>query len=72
MIIGGTQGAKLFDSELKKTIIDISKKYKLNVYQQTNLTNSKNAQDILQNWNQSIQNFVRIIPHAYKRLLSKK
>ena len=36
------------------------------------LTNSKNAQDILQNWNQSILNFVKIIPNDYKRTLSKK
>ena len=36
------------------------------------LTNSKNAQDILTNWNQCILNFVKIIPHDYKRILSKK
>ena len=45
LIIGGSQGAKLFDSTIKNTIIDISKKYKLNVCHQTNLTNSKNLED---------------------------
>jgi UDP-N-acetylglucosamine--N-acetylmuramyl-(pentapeptide) pyrophosphoryl-undecaprenol N-acetylglucosamine transferase len=45
LIIGGSQGAKLFDSELKNSIIDISKKYKLNVCHQTSLTNSKSLED---------------------------
>ena len=45
LIIGGSQGAKLFDNELKNSIIDISKKYKLNVCQQTSLVNSKNLED---------------------------
>ena len=34
LIIGGSQGAKLFDNELKKTIIDISRKYKLKIFHQ--------------------------------------
>ena len=36
LIIGGSQGAKLFDNELKKAIVDISKKYKLNIYKKKN------------------------------------
>jgi glutamate synthase domain-containing protein 3 len=35
------------------------------------LTNSKNAHNILTNWNQCILNFVKVIPHDYKRILSK-
>ena len=42
LIIGGSQGAQLFDNELKKAIIFISKKYKLNIYQQTSPSNVKN------------------------------
>ena len=39
LIIGGSQGAKLFDDELKISLLKISKKYKLNIYQQAiNLT----------------------------------
>jgi len=45
LIIGGSQGAQLFDNELKKAIISISKKYKLNIYQQTSLSNVKNLEN---------------------------
>ncbi|MBC8295672.1 MAG: UDP-N-acetylglucosamine--N-acetylmuramyl-(pentapeptide) pyrophosphoryl-undecaprenol N-acetylglucosamine transferase, partial [Pelagibacterales bacterium] len=45
LIIGGSQGAKLFDNELKNTIIEISKKYKLNVYQQTDFSNIQNLKN---------------------------
>ncbi len=34
LIIGGSQGAKLFDQKIKKSILDLSKKYKLMVYHQ--------------------------------------
>jgi len=39
LIIGGSQGTKLFDFELKKTISNLSKKYKLKVFQQTSYSN---------------------------------
>jgi len=42
LIIGGSQGAKLFDNELKDSILKISKKYKLNIYQQTSHSNFDN------------------------------
>ena len=45
LIIGGSQGAKLFDNELKNTIIEISKKYKLNIYQQTDFLNIENLKN---------------------------
>ena len=38
LIIGGSQGAKLFDTELRNALLNISKKYKLNVYHQINST----------------------------------
>ena len=41
LIIGGSQGAKLFDVIIKNSIIDLSKKYKFKVYQQTNQKNFK-------------------------------
>ena len=71
---------KIFESLCNKELVgldSLSDKQEIMLVQQLiekhyNLTNSKNAQDILQNWNQSILNFVRIIPHAYKRMLSKK
>ena len=39
LIIGGSQGAKSFDLIVQSTIIDLSKKYKFKVYQQTNQKN---------------------------------
>ena len=42
LIIGGSQGAKLFNNTLKNTIIKISKKYKINIYQQTDFLNIEN------------------------------
>jgi len=45
LIIGGSQGAKLFDIELKSSLLRISKKYKLNIYQQVNQSNFRKLKD---------------------------
>ena len=42
LVIGGSQGAQIFDSLIKTSIIELSKKYSLKVYQQTNSSNFKN------------------------------
>ena len=42
LVIGGSQGAKSFDTIIQSSIIDLSKKYKFKVYQQTNRKNFKN------------------------------
>ena len=42
LIIGGSQGAKIFDILIKTSIIELSKKYNLKIYQQTNLVNFEN------------------------------
>jgi len=39
LVIGGSQGAKIFDKLIKTSIIKLSKKYSLKIYQQTNLIN---------------------------------
>ncbi len=39
LIIGGSQGAAIFDSILKKTVIGLSKKYNLKVYHQISMMN---------------------------------
>ena len=41
LIIGGSQGAKLFDAIVQSSIVNLSKKYKFKVYQQTNKKNFK-------------------------------
>jgi UDP-N-acetylglucosamine--N-acetylmuramyl-(pentapeptide) pyrophosphoryl-undecaprenol N-acetylglucosamine transferase len=39
LIIGGSQGAKLFDTLIKKSIIELSEKYKLKIFHQTSFNN---------------------------------
>ncbi len=52
LIIGGSQGAKFFDEEVKDAILNLSEKYKLKIYQQSNnenfetLKNFYNSKDI--------------------------
>jgi UDP-N-acetylglucosamine--N-acetylmuramyl-(pentapeptide) pyrophosphoryl-undecaprenol N-acetylglucosamine transferase len=67
LIIGGSQGAKLFDTAIQNSIITLSKKYKLNVYQQTNQKNFKNLKifyktnqinNELFNFNEEISSFM--------------
>ena len=57
LVIGGSQGAELFDNKLKKSIISLSKKYKLNIYQQTNSISKKNLEDFYNQNNISYQLF---------------
>ena len=42
LIIGGSQGAKIFDTMIKLPIIELSKRYSLKIYHQTNLVNFQN------------------------------
>ena len=51
LIIGGSQGAKLFDSIINDSIIEISKKYILKVFQQTRSNNYKYLKDFYSNNN---------------------
>ena len=39
LIIGGSQGAKLFDTVIQSSLVSLSKKYKIKVYQQTRIKN---------------------------------
>ena len=51
LIIGGSQGAKIFDDLVKNTIIELSKKYKLKIYQQTSSINFESFKKIYKNNN---------------------
>ncbi len=42
LIIGGSQRAKLFDTTIQSTIVKLSKKFKLKIFQQTSPNNYKN------------------------------
>ena len=39
LVIGGSQGAKIFDTLIKTSIVELSKRYTLKIYQQTNSLN---------------------------------
>ncbi len=51
LIIGGSQRAKIFDNLIKNSIIKLSKKYQLKIYQQTQISNFDNLQKIYQDNN---------------------
>ncbi len=46
VIVGGSQGANIFDKDLKNTIINISKDIKIKVFQQTNKNNISNLTEL--------------------------
>ena len=67
LIIGGSQGAKIFDTMIKSSIIELSKRYNLKIYQQTNLVNFKELKEFyndsnidyeLFDFNEDISNFM--------------
>jgi len=51
LIIGGSQGTELFDTAINNSIINISKKYKLKIFQQTNSKNHKNLKHFYSKYN---------------------
>jgi UDP-N-acetylglucosamine--N-acetylmuramyl-(pentapeptide) pyrophosphoryl-undecaprenol N-acetylglucosamine transferase len=67
LIIGGSQGAKLFDTVVRDTILDLSKNYKIKIFQQTNINNKinlknfyskNNIENELFNFDEDILNFM--------------
>ena len=51
LIIGGSQGARIFDTLVKNSIIKLSKKYKFKVYQQSIVSNFVNLKKVYQDNN---------------------
>jgi len=69
LIIGGSQGAAIFDNVINDSIIKISKKYKLKIFQQTNHKNYKklknfysenNIESKLFDFNENVSNFMSL------------
>ena len=69
LIIGGSQGTSLFDNIINHSIIEISKKFKLKIFHQTNLENYENLKNFysknnieskLFNFNENINNFMSL------------
>ena len=57
LVIGGSQGAKIFDRLIKTSIIELSKKFTLKIYQQTNLVNFENLKEFYNENNINYQLF---------------
>ncbi len=70
LIVGGSQGAKIFDNNLKDLIVDLSKEFSIRVIQQTNeknisklkdFYNKNNVENLIFNYD---NNFVDIVAEA--------
>ena len=51
LVIGGSQGARIFDRLIKTSVTELSKRYSLKIYQQTNLANFENLKKFYNNNN---------------------
>ena len=67
LVVGGSQGAKLFDTIVRDAILDLSKIYKIKIFQQTNINNKinlknfyskNNIENELFNFDEDILNFM--------------
>ena len=56
LVIGGSQGARIFDKNLKYSIVNVSKKYSIKIIQQTN---EKNISNLVKFYSENnIKNFI--------------
>ena len=69
LIVGGSQGANIFDNYLKNVIIQISKRYSLKVIQQTNLNNIDNLRNFYKKNN--IENHIFNFEYKFVNILHK-
>ena len=69
LIIGGSQGAKIFDTLIKSSIIELSKKFIIQIYQQTNLINFENLKKFYtdNNINYKLFDFNEDLPNFMSR-----
>ena len=70
LIVGGSQGATIFDNKLKNLIVDLSKEFSIRIIQQTNKNNiaklkefydKNNVENLIFNYN---NNFIDIVSKA--------
>jgi len=69
LIVGGSQGANIFDDYLKDVIIQISKRYSLKVIQQTGLNNVDNLKNFYKKNN--IENYIFNFEYKFVNILHK-
>ncbi len=69
LIIGGSQGARIFDENLKNSIVNISKKYSIKIIQQTSKKNVTNLEKFYSNKN--IKNFIFCFNENFKEIIQE-
>ena len=69
LIIGGSQGASIFDKDLKNIFVNISKKYSIKIIQQTNKKNISYLQQFYSDNN--IENFIFSFNENFNEIIDK-
>ena len=81
LIVGGSQGAKFFDQNLKNSIINISKKYRLKIYHQISSSDfvdleffykEHGIENVLFNFEDNIFNYINSLFRAKEYYLQLK
>ena len=69
LIVGGSQGASIFDKNLKNSIVNISKKFPLNIIQQTNYKNITQLKDFY--YKHNVENIIFSFDKNFKNIIKK-
>ena len=69
LIVGGSQGANIFDKNLKNSIVNISKKFPLNIIQQTNYKNITQLKDFY--YKHNIENIIFSFDKNFDNIIKK-
>ena len=69
LIIGGSQGASIFDKNLKNSIVNISKKFPLNIIHQTNYKNITQLKDFY--YKHKVENIIFIFDKNFDNIIKK-
>ena len=69
LIIGGSQGATIFDENLKNFIVNVSKKYSIKIIQQTRKKNVLNLEKFYTDKN--IENFIFSFNDNFKKIIQE-
>ena len=69
LIVGGSQGASIFDKNLKNSIVNISKKFPLNIIQQTNYKNITQLKDFY--YKNNVENIIFSFDKNFDNIIKK-
>ena len=69
LIVGGSQGASIFDNNLKNSIVNISKKFPLSIIQQTNYKNITKLKDFY--YKHNIDNIIFSFDKNFDNIIKK-